>query len=196
MHSNKFCWETVSSTDVILYAGNKLAATGGLTGQETPSLMTIGRDGAVFFWMYEPSSLSAANVQQPKRFGNIPGKRRKRKAPDSDPEAAQEGAVDAVESAEAGDMMEQEADSASDNSNSSNVSSSDSGAAGEASADDASSSSSSEMDAEGSQEGGKAESDAGKPTGSRQQKEASTSGRYQAQQSTSYAGRACCNTSH
>lgn len=66
-------------------AGKTLESTGELTGTEAPSLMTIGRDGAVFFWVYE--ALPQPMYPHPKRFGNIPGKRRKRKAPDTDPEA-------------------------------------------------------------------------------------------------------------
>ena len=70
--------------------GKTLASTGELTGADVPSLMTVGRDGAVFFWVYEPSPHNTTASAHPKRFGNIPGKRRKRKAPDADQEAAEE----------------------------------------------------------------------------------------------------------
>lgn len=59
--------------------------------------MTIGRDGAVFFWVYEPVPFPV--YQHPKRFGNIPGKRRKRKAPDTDPEDAEQQGPEAEDKA-------------------------------------------------------------------------------------------------
>lgn len=91
-------------------AGKTLASTGELTGTESPSLMTIGRDGAVFFWVYEPVPFPV--YQHPKRFGNIPGKRRKRKAPDTDlEEPEQQGSEDADKAANSAEACDSESDS-------------------------------------------------------------------------------------
>lgn len=150
--------------------GKTLASAGELTGADVPSLMTVGRDGAVFFWVYEPLPHSTTASAHPKRFGNIPGKRRKRKAPDADPEAAEEATDGAnVSHAEASTPAGDDEQSSSAESDSS-----DAGTAAE--------SSSSEDEEQQMPEG--SDGAAGR------QMEASTSGRGadDQHQSTSYAG--------
>lgn len=66
-------------------AGSRVASTAELAGDEVPALFTIGRDGALFYWMYEPPAPGSNPRGQPQGYPHIPGKHRKRKAPDTDP---------------------------------------------------------------------------------------------------------------
>lgn len=60
-----------------------MAATADLAGEDAPALFTVGKDGAVFYWMYDPASPNALPTS--KGYAQVPGKHRKRKAPDTDP---------------------------------------------------------------------------------------------------------------
>ena len=63
-----------------------MASSAELAGEEAPALFTIGRDGAVFFWMYEAPTPSTNPQGQSQGYPHVPGKHRKRKALDPDPE--------------------------------------------------------------------------------------------------------------
>lgn len=64
-------------------AGSTVAATAALAGEDAPALITVGKDGAVFYWMYDPAPPNAHPT--PQGYAKVPGKHRKRKAPDTDP---------------------------------------------------------------------------------------------------------------
>ena len=67
-------------------SGSTVASSAELAGEEAPALFTIGRDGAVFYWMYEGPAPSTDPQGQSQGYPHVPGKHRKRKAPDSDPD--------------------------------------------------------------------------------------------------------------
>ena len=85
-------------------AGSRVAATADLAGEDAPALFTVGKDGAVFYWMYDAAP---PNTQG---YAHIPGKHRKRKAPDTDPTqpktAAAGGDKAAFGDKEVGDAIE------------------------------------------------------------------------------------------
>lgn len=60
-----------------------MAATADLAGEDAPALFTVGKDGAVFYWMYDPAPPNTRTT--PQGYAQVPGKHRKRKAPDTDP---------------------------------------------------------------------------------------------------------------
>lgn len=60
-----------------------MAATADLAGEDTPALFTVGKDGAVFYWMYDPAPPMSRPT--PQGYAHVPGKHRKRKAPDTAP---------------------------------------------------------------------------------------------------------------
>ena len=60
-----------------------MVATADLAGEDAPALFTVGRDGAVFYWMYDPAPPGTRST--PQGYAQVPGKHRKRKAPDTDP---------------------------------------------------------------------------------------------------------------
>ncbi|DBA78910.1 hypothetical protein WJX77_008158 [Trebouxia sp. C0004] len=68
----------------VFWAGSTVASSAELAGEEAPALFTIGRDGAVFYWMYEGPAPSTNPQGQSQGYPHVPGKHRKRKAPDSD----------------------------------------------------------------------------------------------------------------
>ena len=140
--------------------GSTVASSAELAGEEAPALFTIGRDGAVFFWMYEGPAPSTDPHGQSQGYPRVPGKHRKRKAPDSDPD----------QPAEATPEVASEADSAA--------------------ADEDSNSSSSSLDAkkgaDGVLEGSRQESDSAEEQG---QASTSGRQHTEQQQTTSFAGK-------
>lgn len=64
-------------------AGRRVAATADLAGEDAPALLTVGKDGAVFYWMYDPAPPDTHPT--PQGYAQVHGKHRKRKAPDTDP---------------------------------------------------------------------------------------------------------------
>lgn len=186
---------------MLLSAGKTLASTGDLTGAEVPSLITVGRDGAVFFWVYEPLPHSIQVNGHPKRTGNIPGKRRKRKAPGADLETAEavvdedrvsDAEVDA-EAAEDDDSSSSDSDAADDSSTSESTSGSE---AGQDQTSEGGQQRKSDVEGGLNPEADICKADQKEETSSRaeasRQKEVSTSGRDVdgQSQSTSYAGTA------
>ena len=166
-----------------------------------PSLITVGRDGAVFFWVYEPLPHSVQANGHPKRMGNIPGKRRKRKAPGGDldtaEEAADEGGVSHAEvdpeAVEDDDSSSSDSDAADDSSTSESTSGSEAGqdqtsAGGQQRESDVEDGSNTEADISKAHE----EAERSSRAEASRQKEVSTSGRDEdgQNQSTSYAGTA------
>ena len=99
-------------------AGSRVAATADLAGEDAPALFTIGKDGAVFYWMYDAASPNMRPT--PQGYAQIPGKHRKRKAPGSDPiqpKTALVGDKAAVGDKEVGEATEDgDRDSSSDDS--------------------------------------------------------------------------------
>lgn len=105
-----------------------MAATADLAGEDTPALFTVGKDGAVFYWMYDPAPPMSRPT--PQGYARVPGKHRKRKAPDTapiQPKAAAAGADEAAaageeegpgEASEDGDLDSSSNDSSSDGSSS------------------------------------------------------------------------------
>jgi hypothetical protein len=152
----------VYNQSILCSPGSTVASSAELAGEEAPALFTIGRDGAVFFWMYEGPAPSTDPHGQSQGYPRVPGKHRKRKAPDSDPD----------QPAEATPEVAAEADSAA------------------ADEDSNSNSSSSSLDAkkgaDGVLEGSRQENDSAEEQG-----QASTSGRQhtEQQQTTSFAGK-------
>ena len=59
-----------------------MAATADLAGEDAPALFTVGKDGAVFYWVYDPAPPNT--LPTPQGYAQVPGKHRKRKAPDTD----------------------------------------------------------------------------------------------------------------
>ncbi len=104
----------VYSQNMLCSSGSTVASSAELAGEEAPALFTIGRDGAVFFWMYEGPAPSTAPQGQSQGYPQVPGKHRKRKAPDSDPD----------QPAEVTPQVAAEADSAAGNDDSNSSSSS------------------------------------------------------------------------
>ena len=181
-------------------AGKTLASTGDLTGAEVPSLITVGRDGAVFFWVYEPLPHSIQASGHPKRIGNIPGKRRKRKVPGAHLETAETAADEAgvshtevdAEAAEDDDSSTSDSDAADDSSTSESTSGSEAGQdqtseGGQQRKSDVEDGLNTEADISKADQ----EAESSRAEASRQ-KEVSTSGRDEdgQDQSTSYAGTA------
>lgn len=71
-------------------AGSRVAATADLAGEDAPALFTVGKDGAVFYWTYDPAPPNTRPTPQ-QGYARVPGKHRKRKALGTDliqPEAA------------------------------------------------------------------------------------------------------------
>lgn len=67
----------------VFWAGRRVAATADLAGEDAPALLTVGKDGAVFYWMYDPAPPDTHPT--PQGYAQVHGKHRKRKAPDTDP---------------------------------------------------------------------------------------------------------------
>lgn len=84
----------------VFWAGSTVASSAALAGEEAPALFTIGRDGAVFYWMYEGPAPSTHPQGQSQGYPNVPGKHKKRKAPDSDPEQPAEATSEAAAEAD------------------------------------------------------------------------------------------------
>ncbi|KAL0036124.1 hypothetical protein WJX79_004341 [Trebouxia sp. C0005] len=147
----------------VCWAGSTVASSAELAGEEVPALFTIGRDGAVFYWMYEGPAPSTDPQGQSQGYPHVPGKHRKRKAPDADPDQPAEATESATPEVAA------ETDSAAANDDSS----------------DSSSSLDEKKGAAGVSDGSRQESDFADEQG-----QASTSGRQHAeqQQTTSFAG--------
>lgn len=76
--------------------GSTVASSAELAGEEVPALFTIGRDGAVFYWMYEGPAPSTDPQGQSQGYPHVPGKHRKRKAPDADPDQPAEATESAT----------------------------------------------------------------------------------------------------
>ena len=160
-------------------AGSRVASTAELAGDEVPALFTIGRDGAVFYWMYEPPAPGSNPRGQPQGYPHIPGKHRKRKAPDTDlvkPEADVTAAKAAALEGPTATSSDDEADG-DDNSGSSSSSNSDAGEGADAA-----------LDGEGDDAAG-------------EHQQTSTSGRQHTEQAqtTSFAGKrslpcVCCSS--
>jgi len=142
-----------------------VASTAELAGEEAPALVTIGRDGAVFYWMYDAPAAGTSIKAQSQGYLQVPGKHRKRQAPDTDPVQPAVGAEARTAAAPATD------DDVDSNASDSNSSSSD------------------------ASEQAAVRSDEDEQTGdvSREEMQAGTSGRQQASeqqhQTTSYAGK-------
>ena len=80
-----------------------MAATADLAGEDAPALFTVGKDGAVFYWMYDAAS---PNIRPPPQgYAQVPGKHRKRKAPGSDPIQPKTVSVGSDKAAVAGKEM-------------------------------------------------------------------------------------------
>ena len=140
-------------------SGSTVASSAELAGEEAPALFTIGRDGAVFFWMYEGPAPSTDPQGQSQGYPHVPGKHRKRKAPDSDPD----------QPAEATPEVAAQADSAAADDDS-----------------DGSSSMDAKKGADGVSEGSRQESDSAEEQG---QASTSGRGHTEQQQTTSFAGK-------
>ncbi len=150
----------VYNQSMLCSSGSTVASSAALAGEEAPALLTIGRDGAVFYWMYEGLPTSRDPQGQSQGYPHVPGKHRKRKAPDSDPD----------QPAEATPEVASKADSAA--------------------ADDDSDSSSSSLDAkkgaDGGSDGSRQESDFAEEQG---QASISGRQHTEQQQTTSFAGK-------
>ena len=62
-----------------------MASAADLAGEEAPTLVTIGQDGAVFYWIFEAPAAGSNIKQQSNGYPQIPNKHRKRKQPESAP---------------------------------------------------------------------------------------------------------------
>ena len=90
----------VHNQSMFCSSGSTVASSAELAGEEAPALFTIGRDGAVFYWMYEGPAPSTHPQGQSQGYPNVPGKHKKRKAPDSDPEQPAEATSEAAAKAD------------------------------------------------------------------------------------------------
>lgn len=102
-----------------------MATTAELAGDNAPALITVGKDGAVFYWMYDPAP--PGTDPKPQGYAQVPGKHRKRKASDMD---SAQPATAAAGDKEADDSVVSDAAEDSDHSSSSRNSGSSSSSSG------------------------------------------------------------------
>lgn len=109
-------------------AGSTVAATAALAGEDAPALITVGKDGAVFYWMYDPAPPHAHPT--PQGYAQVPGKHRKRKAPDTDPIQPKTAAANGGRADQGNKLSEAEDDEHDSSSNEDNTGGSEGGEAG------------------------------------------------------------------
>ena len=170
-----------------LFAGRTVAASADLSGEEIPALFTVGKDGAVFYWMYEAAPPNTNHTAA--GYADVPGKHRKRKASDMDP-AQPAAAIVSAEGPEAPDPTNTHATTGASSSDSGG------GGSGDSSLDGSSDGSSDSDSASGAKEANEnvpkaaKASQAGSGEDDVEEVLASTSGRENdaQQQSVSFAG--------
>ena len=177
-----------------LYTGRTVATAADLAGEDAPALITVGNDGAVFYWMYDPAP--PGTNPNPQGYAQVPGKHRKRKASDMD--SMRTGTV-AAGNREASDHVVSDAAEDGDHSNGGSSSGSDSNSS---SSTGISSGSSSGSDEEGEESrealGSEGDAQADGAEDGTEEMLASTSGRaqngtqQQQQQTMSFAGEQEC----